>query len=146
LHLPGVTEGEALRIASKTGGNTSEQDMSGFNGQWSGFSQLWWREAKPGDKLTLIVPVANAGKYQLKTQLTKARDYGIVQLYLDDQKLGAPIDCYNPTVVPTGELPLGTVDLTAGEHKLTAEIVGANEKADKAYLFGLDYIKLEPAK
>jgi hypothetical protein len=26
------------------------------------------------------------------------------------------------------------------------EITGANEKAVKAYMFGLDYVKLEPAK
>lgn len=27
-----------------------------------------------------------AGKYELKARLTKAIDYGIVQLYLDDKK------------------------------------------------------------
>ena len=75
--------------------------------------------------------------------MTKARDYGIVQLYLDGEKLDKPIDLYNPDVVPTGPVALGMHELTAGEHKLTIEITGANEKAEKAYMFGLDYIKLE---
>jgi hypothetical protein len=34
--------------------------------------------------------------------------------------------------------------LTAGDNKLTVEITGANEKAVKAYMFGLDYLRIEP--
>ena len=34
-------------------------------------------------------------------------------------------------------------ELTAGDHKLTVEIMGANDKAIKAYMFGLDYVKLD---
>ena len=39
---------------------------------------------------------------------------------------------------------MGEHDLTTGDHKLTVEIVGANEKAIKSYMFGLDYVKLDP--
>ena len=46
--------------------------------------------------------------------------------------------------MPTGPLDLGAHELTAGEHKLTVEITGANRKAVKAYMVGLDYVKLEP--
>ena len=60
------------------------------------------------------------------------------------KKLGAPIDLYHESVVPTGLLAMGEHDLTAGEHKLTVEIVGANDKAVKNYMFGLDYVKLDP--
>ena len=77
-------------------------------------------------------------------QLTKAPDYGIVQLYLDGEKLGAPIDLYHESVVATGLLAMGEHELTAGDHKLTVEIVGANDKAIKSYMFGLDYVKLDP--
>ena len=38
----------------------------------------------------------------------------------------------------------GDHDLTAGDHKLTVEIMGANDKAIKNYMFGLDYVKLDP--
>jgi len=76
--------------------------------------------------------------------LTKARDYGVIQLYLDDQQLGTAIDLYSPDVVPTGELEFGTVNLTAGDHKLTVEVKGANENAVKGFMFGLDYLKLTP--
>ena len=90
--------------------------------------------------------VKKTGTYEVKVALTKAVDYGIVQLYVDGNKLGEAIDLYNPSVVPTGELPLGTAKLAAGDHKLGVEIVGANEKAIKAYMFGLDYVKLVTAK
>ena len=142
--VKGVIEGERLQVISKTGGNPQEQDLTGFQGEWSNGAHLWWIDAKPGDKLELALPVTTTGKYALTLQLTKARDYGIVQLYLDGQKLGAPIDLYNAEVVPTGPVAAGKHDLTAGQHRLTVEILGANEKAIKNYMFGLDYLKLEP--
>ncbi|MDQ3813061.1 MAG: DUF2961 domain-containing protein [Armatimonadota bacterium] len=143
LKVAGAIEGEALRVLEKSGGNTGEQDMAGYADNWSGPAQLWWTGAKPGDKLTLALPVKDAGKYEVKAQFTKAKDYGIVQLYLDDQKLGEPVDFYNDQVIATGLLSLGTRDLTAGEHKFTMEIVGANEKAAPGYMVGLDFVKLE---
>ena len=142
--IKGAIEGEKLKILGKTGGNPQEQDMTGFGDQWSNDAHLWWIEAKPGDKLDLALPVNRAGKYRLGMQLTKAPDYGIIQLYLDDQKLGDPIDLYHESVIPTGLLAMGEHDLAAGDHKLTVEIVGANEKAIKAYMFGLDCVKLDP--
>ena len=143
--VKGAIEGEKLAILAKTGGNPQEQDLTGFGDQWSNDAHLWWIDAKPTDKLDLALPVQAAGKYELGVQLTKAPDYGIVQLYLDDEKLGDLIDLYHASVVPTGFLALGTRDLTAGQHKLTVEITGANDKAIKVYMFGLDYVKLAPA-
>jgi hypothetical protein len=143
--VKGAIEGEKLKIVSKTGGNTEEQDMTGFGSDWSNDAHLWWTQAKPGDKLELALPVAAAGKYNLGARMTKAPDYGIVQWYLDGQKLGNTIDLYNAAVVGTRLIPLGTHDLSAGEHKLTVEIIGANEQAVKSYMFALDYLKLDPA-
>jgi len=142
--VKGALEGESLKILSKTGGNLQLQDMAGFNGQWSNDAHLWWIQANPGDRLDLALPVNADGKYGLSLQLTKAPDYAIVQLYLDGEKLGGPIDLYHPSVIPTGALSVGDFSLTAGQHKISVEIVGANEKAIKNYMFGLDYVKLEP--
>jgi hypothetical protein len=143
--VKGVLEGERLKVLAKTGGHPQEQDLSGFQGQWSNDAHLWWIEAKPGDKLDLAVPVNSDGKYKLSLQLTKAPDYGIAQLYLDGAKLGAPIDLYHGSVIPSGELQMGEFQLGSGQHKLSVEILGANDKAIKNYMFGLDYVKLERA-
>jgi hypothetical protein len=144
--IKGAIEGERLKVLAKTGGNPQEQDMTGFAGQWSNDAHLWWTEAKPGDRLDLALPVSQAGRQQLKLQLTKAPDYAIIQLYLDGSKLGGPLDLYHPEVVPTGALDFGTHDLSAGERKLSLEILGANPKAIKNYMAGLDYVVLEPER
>ena len=136
-----------IRVIGSPKGNVEVQDMAHFGqGKWKNDDQLWWTRAKPGDKLELGFTVDKSGKYQVSVLLTKARDYAIVQLYLDGNKIGEPIDLYNPDVVPTGPISLGTHELSKGEHRMTVEIVGANEKAIKAYMFGLDRIVLEPAK
>ena len=143
FRVKGAIEGEKMKILAKTGGNAARQDLSGFGVNWSSEAHLWWIEAKPGDTLELAVPVEKTATYRLKMQLTKAIDYGIVQLYLDGKKLGEPIDLFNNGVIPTGVLDMGIHKLSKGQHTLRVEIVGANKKAVKKYMFGLDYLKLE---
>jgi D-arabinan exo alpha-(1,3)/(1,5)-arabinofuranosidase (non-reducing end) len=144
--VPGATEGEKMKVLSRTGGDPHVQDMSGFGDKWSNDAQLWWTGAHPGNRLELALPVAKSGDYRLVTQLTKARDYGVVQLALDGKMLGGSLDLYNPSVIPSGQLDLGTYDLSAGKHTLTVKIIGANENAVKSYMFGLDYVRLIPVK
>jgi hypothetical protein len=143
--VPGAIEGEKLRVLSKTGGDTQEQELTAFGGAWSNDAHLWWINTKPGDKLELALPVERAGHYKLSVQMTRAPDYGIVQLYLDGQKLGKPVDLYRASVGPFRLVSFDAQDLTAGEHKFGVEITGANAKAIKSYMFGLDYLKLDPA-
>ncbi|NOZ23302.1 MAG: DUF2961 domain-containing protein [Planctomycetes bacterium] len=144
--VKGRVEGEDLRVLVKPSGTASLQGMSGFGPGWSMEAQLWWTGGKPGDMLELGVRVKKAGKYRLKMQLTKAVDYGIVQLSLDGKKLGEPIDLFNNGVIPTGVLDMGVHELTKGLHRLQVKIVGANEKAKKAYMFGIDYVQLDEVK
>ena len=144
--VPGVLEGEQMRILAHTDGNPQEQDMTAWGEKWSNDAQLWWIGAKPGAKLELALLVAKDGKYKLLAQFTKAVDYGIVQLSLDGEKLGQPIDLFHDGVIATGELDLGTHALSAGEHKLAVQITGANPKAVKSFMFGLDYVKLAEVK
>ena len=143
FRIKGAIEGEKLKIISKSNGNVNAQNLLGFGIGWSEETHLWWTQAGPGDTLELAMPVEKAGKYKLLAQLTKAVDYGIVQLYLDDKKLGDSIDLFNNGVVFTGELDLGIHELTEGEHVFRVEITGANEQAVKGYMVGLDYLRLE---
>ncbi|HUT36541.1 MAG TPA: DUF2961 domain-containing protein [Planctomycetota bacterium] len=144
VKVKGALEGETLRIVERTGGVTETQHITQHN--WSGDRQLWWRDAKPGDKLTFALPVPKAGKYSVAANLTKAVDYGIVQFRLDGEKLGEAIDLYNNGVVTTGPRVVGAATLDAGEHKLTVEITGSNPAAVKRHMFGLDYVKLDAAE
>jgi putative heme-binding domain-containing protein len=142
--VPGAIEGESMKVLAKTGGEARSQKMNDFpKDRWSGADQLWWTGAKPGDRLTLAVPVAKDGTYEILVVMTKARDYGIVQFTCDDAKVGQPIDLFNsPDVITSGAVSLGTHALRAGAHKLGVEIVGAHPNAVTAYMFGLDYVFL----
>jgi hypothetical protein len=146
FHVKGAIEGEQMKVLEKTGGDVGPQALASFGrDRWSRNAHLWWKQGKPGDKLVLALPVKQAGRYELRALLTKAKDYGIVKLSLDGKPLGKPIDLYNPQVVPTKELSFGVHELAKGDHKLTVEVVGANEKAVKSHMFGLDYVLLKPA-
>lgn len=142
--LPNVLEGEDLKILQETGGKHGIQAMDGFKGFWSGASQLWWADSKVGDQITFALNVPSNGHYRLEAQFTKAPDYGIIQFSIDGNKLGEPQDLYSPGVIASGEINIGTENLIAGAHRLTIEIAGANDKAIKRYMVGLDYLRLVP--
>ena len=121
-------------------GDPQTQKMTSFGGKWSNGDQLWWTGgAKPGDKLEVALPVKAEGKHRVSVILTKARDYAVVRLSLDG-KPPASRSTYNPTVIRTEPIPLGTIELSGAEHVLGAEIVGKNEKAVPSYMFGLDEV------
>ena len=137
--IKGAIEGEKLAIVSKSGGQTELQEFGGL----SSGSQLWWRDAKPGDKLVLKLPVKTAGKYAVSGNFCFAGDYGIHQLSLNGQPLGGPMDFYIKGL-EWQKKNLGVVDLPAGDALFEVEVTGTNPAAEKRYMFGLDYLMLEP--
>ena len=134
-----------FKIIGDPHGGVDAQDMAHFTKfKWTNDDQLWWTGAKPGDKLTLALPVAAAGGYRVQVVLTKAADYGIAQFDIDGEKIGQPVDLFNLGVIRSEPIDLGTRELKAGEHKFTIEITGANPAARKSYMVGLDEILLVP--
>lgn len=141
---PGALEGESLKVLEITGGKTGRQGMGGFGSDWSGAAQLWWTGGKPDQKLTLAIPVKEAGKYTLYGALTMARDYGVVSITLDGKPVASSFDGYNsPKVIHTGEKDWGTHELTAGEHQLTFTLAPPNPAAVPSNMVGIDYVRLE---
>lgn len=144
---PGILEAEGLSILSRTGGRTQVQEMTDFApAVWSGDNQLSWRGGTVGNKVTFTIPVTQAGTYTVKAQFTKAPDYAIVQPWLDGVRIGNQIDLYG-AVAPTGILTLGQKMLSAGDHQLTLEFVGANPSAGSplwpGLQAGLDYVRFD---
>jgi hypothetical protein len=142
----GAVEAESLAPVRATSGKTGTQKMAGFKaGRWSGDEQLFWTGGKPGDRLELEIDVPAEGTYDVLAAFTMARDYAIVQPSLDGRLTGEPLDLYNyPDVIPSGEITLASPKLAAGKHRLAFEIRGANPSALKAYMVGLDYLRLVP--
>jgi hypothetical protein len=132
--VPGAAEGEALQIVAKTG-TVEPQEIDNCSNE----KHLWWRDGRPGDTLILSFPVAAAGRYRVLGRFVNATDYGIVRLTINGQPVTEPLDLCNSGVIAAAEATLGVFGLRA------VEIVGANGQAVPKYMFGLDYLRLEPA-
>ena len=139
LKIPGFLI-EKIPVA----GNVQLQDLTHFGeGKWENNDQLWWTNIRPNDRLELVLETEKEGRYKLVGALTKARDYGIVQFWINGAKVGEPIDLYNPEVIPTGPMEIGSVELKAGKHVVIVEMVGKNEKSTN-HMVGIDQLKLVP--
>ena len=136
-----------LKLASSGSGilmiHGPEMNLKGVgpNGE-----HLLWTAITPGDRLDILLNAGKAGRHRLEAQFAKAPKYGIIQLELDGTRIGGPIDLYAPELVPSEPIALGEYDLATGEHRLTVEITGANDKAEKDYSVGIVSVDLKAAE
>ena len=67
-------------------------------------------------------------------------------LGLDGKELGPSIDLFEPfpSVIHTGDVPLGIATLDAGSHTLSITLKGKDPRSTD-YLVGMDWIRLTPA-
>lgn len=137
--VEGALEGEKMRVVSVTAGRAEPQSGAW---PWSRALQMWWRHAKPGDKLTLGFNVEKAGPYEIMAVFTKAPDYGIHQVFINGEKAGDPQDFYHDKVTVAEERSLGKFNLKQGENLLDVQIVGQRPGAQPGCMFGLDYLRL----
>ncbi|TWU40999.1 glycoside hydrolase family 172 protein [Novipirellula artificiosorum] len=142
VFVEGAIEAETIRVIEKTGGNFQIQRISGYH--WSNDAQLWWIDGKAGDRLTLDFPAPKSGTYKITAGFVHAPDYAIVKVSLNTSD-GGTHDLYAPRVVNEPTV-LGTFELDAISNKMSFTIAGANPKAIKRHMVGLDYLLLEPAE
>ncbi len=144
--IDGAIEAEDLAEGvHPSAGEVITQDMSAWEGKWSGYTQLWWIGGAEGATATLNLPAPADGSYGVTGYFTRAADYARIQLSLAGQPVGPEIDLYAPNVVPTGAVSLGTVNLKEGKNPLTVKITGKNP-ASTGYLVGIDAFVLKPVK
>ena len=141
-----IIEGEKIQVVKNTGRVTTQNMTNWASHKWSGDSQLWWTGAKPGERLEMQFHVKNSRKYKLSVFLTKANDYGKIQIHINGKKAGGEIDLYDQNVINSGQVHLANLELKAGAQKISIEITGSNPKAKKNFMVGLDCIKLSPIK
>ncbi len=135
--VEGAIEGEKLPVAERTGGVTEIQNIATYN--WSGNAQLWWRDGKVNDTLTVEFDMDKAGEYDVTLGITKAIDYAICRIDINGQTKAESADFFNPSVIAR-DIKLGPCKLVKGKNKLKVTILGANPAAVKKHMFGLDYI------
>ena len=135
--VEGAIEGEMLKILEHKGGKLEKQ--GGFS-QTSGFQQLWWREAQPGDKIVLEFPVAEAGRYDVIGHFAHNVDYGIHTIRING-KLAGDFDFYSADL-KWDKRSLGMFDLPVGTSKFEAVCKGSRLAAKPGNMLGIDYLKL----
>ncbi len=146
--VPGAIEGEAMETLEITGGRVRTQPMGNFKADsWSGGSQLWWSDGKPGDSLTLGLPCKQGGRFEVMAVMTKAVDYGVLTASINGSEPTLPIDLFNkPEVITTGPISLGSHELEAGTHALQLTLGEPNPNALPRNMVGLDYVFLVPVE
>ena len=147
ISSPSIEAEALLDRAQATSGRLRIQQMTEFNGEWSGGAQLWWVEAKPGGRLSISLEAPQAGTYELIGFFTRAQDYGILRLHVNGQPAGDLMDGYGPNVEPTGPISFGRVQLRKGENKLEIELLGKDARSagySDGYLVGIDGFLLAP--
>lgn len=107
---------------------------------WSNGTQAWIHGTKAGDKVVLRFAVPTNGSYSLSTVLTKAADYGIVDIQIDDNTK-VSFDGFVASGVTTQRVDLGAAQLTAGNHQVILTLTSKNPAAT-GYLVGLDLLDL----
>jgi hypothetical protein len=128
-----------------TAGVAERQVMESVTtGAWRNGQQLWWREGRPGASLTLPFAVPSDGTYRLSVRFTRAPDYGIVAVLLDDRAEALDrVSLYAPVVVAADPLVMGEHPLAAGPHRLRFTIVGTHPDATPSFMVGIDAVRLE---
>jgi len=133
----GKMEGEFLEVVSCGSGTATAQ--SGNYG-WSRDSQLWWRNGEVGSELITKFIMNKTGKFKVSANLTKAVDYGIIQISINGIPVGSKFDGFIENGVKPVQVELGTHILSEGENILTIKILGANKNAKPGNMAGIDWL------
>jgi hypothetical protein len=136
----GRLEGEHLEITNTPSGTAGTQ---GGNYGWSENNQMWWRHGETGAELVTRFVLEEDGRYTISAQLTKAPDYGIIQVYVNGKPAGSSFNGFNPEGVITQQVNLGSHMLTEGENTLSVEILGSDVKAKPGNMAGIDWLQFK---
>jgi hypothetical protein len=138
-------EAEYFPVVAAADCNYVIQDMDQWGRQhWSNGHQLLCY-CRKGGFVEFEVGVLRAGVYTLEVRLSRAPDYGVVEVSLDGKPVGKVFDGFQDRVAAPSRVALGAVRLEAGDHRLRFTVVGRNPQATNYYL-GIDCLAVTPAK
>jgi hypothetical protein len=128
---------EAIRIDAGTlGPQRWEEPM------WEEDAHLWWRQLEVGDELHLqFISDQAYNQENIEFQLTKAKDYGIATITLND-RAEITFDAYAPEV-SVEQVLMKNANIKKGVNTLMIRIKGKNDQALPGYYFGIDYLSVK---
>jgi len=140
----GALEAEGLEVLATQSGHCSAQTMDVFGaGNWSEGRQLFCASQTGQLWVRVRLPSSGSGRQRLDLYLTRAPDYGILEVLLDGRPIGAAYDAWAPAVLASGAIHFGEHQLAAGNHEL-GFVVRARNPASQAFHIGIDAVALVP--
>lgn len=138
----GVIEAQYMKLDAPESAKVDHQDIgrdARKDGDWLNNDQLFVRGMKPGETATLTFTTTATLSGPAALFVTRANDYGIVEVSLDGKVLGS-FDGYNPDI-DRAMVDLGEMKLDQGTHKLTVRVKGKNPES-RSEVWGIDMIKV----
>ena len=136
LKTEGVVEMGSLPIAESSGQESRVIRKGNLQG-------IFYRGKSVGDFVAFDITVPEADEYRVIGSFFQSPLYGIVQLFIDGKKQGAPYDGYAKGVGYLERISLGTARLEAGTHRFRYEVAGKNPASEK-HLVGIVTLQLCP--
>lgn len=119
-----------------------EQGLGRYKDQWSADAHAWFRAEKPrAFTMELDASTEDAGAVNVELWYTRASDYGIVDLWLNGQKV-AGWDGYNADAVIRDNLVFPAV-VKEGANKVEVRVIGKNSQS-RGFLAGIDCFRATP--
>jgi len=116
------------------------QNMSRYGRGWLMDNQIFVSASGPGSEVSLLIKSKKNEKKKMTLFLTKAPDFGIINVVFNNKSLGK-FSLYSPKV-ERYRLSLGEVELTKSGEILLIRTIGKSEES-RGYKMGLDSIRLD---
>jgi hypothetical protein len=144
VHPDGFVEAEYLPVRGVSYGvRLWTQPTTTFRGSWSSDGHLFAMNAELGSWVEFELPIVEAGLHEVAIFLTRAPDYGVVDVSIDGEAYGSPIDLWQAAeVLPADPIVIGQLELST-QSVLRLEVVGTNDRSSSPHhQFGFDGIQL----
>jgi len=145
--IVGGIEAESLQGSAKsTGGGCWVQDTADWDDGhiWSNGQTLIWYPDEKGAELTLQLPCAAGGEFEVVARMVCGPNLGTAQFVFAGELAGQPIDLFAPEMTPK-EISLGTLTLKPGPNPLVVRVTGKNPLS-KGLAVGIDAFILKPPR
>jgi hypothetical protein len=141
---PQKVEAEDLWIENASPTPTVQTNCCGMN--WSNGGQVWFQATGANQSFTLDWNVPESGTYVVNPTMTRAANYGITQLAIDNgPALPNQLDGYQASGVSAAPFDFGKATLSAGPHKFTFTVTGTDPASTGSrFMAGVDTLDLTP--
>jgi hypothetical protein len=128
-------------VVATTGQAKIEEQKDAGALKFSGGAQALFTAFAIGDNVTFTITVPKEGDYRISQIRTTDATYANTVWGVDGKAVGTTFLGFTPTPRLTGWADVGSVHLTAGDHKLTLTIVGKTQ-GTASYNAGVDAVRI----